>query len=234
MQRQEAEEHLRIIRSLMEKATVYRAISAPTALVAGLLSICAAFVAIYFGIHDTVPDNAVDGTVAMRDHYFIVIWLIVLVLTCSANAAFLYREAFRRGEPFISPGMKSALRSMLPAYFAGALSTFCCYDNPIGLVYSWLMFHGIAVLSTSHFAPKSITWLGAIFLGAWGTMLIRLYRTSFLDYYLRPFTDVVDTMFLLNVHPNSSHASMAATFGLFHLIYAACTWPRKSATHGDE
>ena len=23
---------------------------------------------------------------------------------------------------------------------------------------------------------------------------------------------------------------MVATFGLFHLIYAACTWPRKTAT----
>ena len=30
-----AEEHLRVIRSLMERATVYRAISAPTALVGG-------------------------------------------------------------------------------------------------------------------------------------------------------------------------------------------------------
>jgi len=28
----EAEEHLRVIRSLMEKATIYRAVSAPTAL----------------------------------------------------------------------------------------------------------------------------------------------------------------------------------------------------------
>ena len=40
--RPKAEEDLRVIRSLMERATVYRAISAPTALVAGLLSIFAA------------------------------------------------------------------------------------------------------------------------------------------------------------------------------------------------
>ena len=33
-----AEEDLRVIRTLMERATIYRAISAPTALVAGLLS----------------------------------------------------------------------------------------------------------------------------------------------------------------------------------------------------
>ena len=36
--RSEAEEHLRVIRSLMEKATIYRAISAPTALLGGVLS----------------------------------------------------------------------------------------------------------------------------------------------------------------------------------------------------
>jgi hypothetical protein len=35
----EAEEHLRVIRSLMEKATIYRAISAPTAFVGGLASL---------------------------------------------------------------------------------------------------------------------------------------------------------------------------------------------------
>ena len=37
-----AEENLRVIRNLMERATVYRAISAPSALVAGLLSTLAA------------------------------------------------------------------------------------------------------------------------------------------------------------------------------------------------
>ena len=37
-----AEEDLRVIRTLMERATVYRAISAPTALVGGVLSISSA------------------------------------------------------------------------------------------------------------------------------------------------------------------------------------------------
>ncbi len=35
----EAEEHLRVIRSLMERGTIYRAISAPVALAGGLCSI---------------------------------------------------------------------------------------------------------------------------------------------------------------------------------------------------
>ena len=48
-ERSKAEEDLRVIRSLMERATVYRAISAPAALVAGFLSIFAA-AAIYLNI----------------------------------------------------------------------------------------------------------------------------------------------------------------------------------------
>ena len=40
--RESAEENLRVIRSLMERVTTYRAISAPSALVAGLLSTVAA------------------------------------------------------------------------------------------------------------------------------------------------------------------------------------------------
>ena len=35
----EAEEHLRVIRTLMERATVYRAISAPTAFFGGSIAI---------------------------------------------------------------------------------------------------------------------------------------------------------------------------------------------------
>jgi len=38
-ERSRGEEHLRVIRSLMERATIYRAISAPTALLGGLLAL---------------------------------------------------------------------------------------------------------------------------------------------------------------------------------------------------
>ena len=38
-ERQRAEEHLRVIRTLMERATIYRAISAPTALAGGLIAL---------------------------------------------------------------------------------------------------------------------------------------------------------------------------------------------------
>ena len=51
-ERSKAEEDLRVIRSLMERATVYRAISSPAALVAGFLSIFAAGAIYRRPVHD--------------------------------------------------------------------------------------------------------------------------------------------------------------------------------------
>ena len=46
----EAREQLRVIRSLMERATIYRSISAPTALIGGLLSL-GGFATAYYAKH---------------------------------------------------------------------------------------------------------------------------------------------------------------------------------------
>jgi len=55
-ERSKAEQDLRVIRSLMERATVYRAISAPAALVAGFLSVFAA-AAIYLNDQTSLGIN---------------------------------------------------------------------------------------------------------------------------------------------------------------------------------
>ena len=76
-ERSKAEEDLRVIRSLMERATVYRAISAPAALVAGLLSIFAA---------GAIYRRPVHGRV------FAAVWLVVLVFAVVTNAFFIWRK----------------------------------------------------------------------------------------------------------------------------------------------
>ena len=63
--RSNAEEDLRIIRTLMERATIYRAISAPTALVGGLLAILAA-VAIH--VHDEIMHLPAIAAARVRVH----------------------------------------------------------------------------------------------------------------------------------------------------------------------
>src|SRR6185436_8277113 len=96
--RSSAEEDLRIIRTLMERASTYRAISAPTALVGGLLSILSA-------IFVARPELFVGR---VRGRELALIWIVVLAITMVVNAFFVSREAKNSGRPFVSPGMKLA------------------------------------------------------------------------------------------------------------------------------
>ena len=209
MNRTEAEESLRVIRSLMEKATIYRAISAPTALVGGLASV---FVGGSFA-------RAADADAEMP-LTFIAVWLCVLFVTAASNAFFIRREALLRGEPFISPGMKMALRALLPSHLTAAVVTGIALlvHNTLHvgalylmLPYFWCSLYGMGLLAMSHFAPRSITRLG------WAFLLAGLAATA---------NVFVGFPKLFSGGERQAYVVMALTFGLFHLIYAACTWPR--------
>lgn len=219
----EAEKHLRIIRSLMERATIYRAISAPSALVGGLLSIAACGFAICVATpHDRLNPFEFSS-------YFLVAWLIVFSLTVIANTLFIWQSAKKRQEPFLSSGMKMALFCSFPSFLSAFLFTVCFtgffrVDNvflSFFLPVIWIFFYGLALLSTSHFAPRSIIVLGWCFLLA-GLLIPFFYLASF--YQIESFP---------HLFKYNGSILMAATFGLFHLIYAACTWPRK-ASQPDE
>ena len=201
-QRLQAEEHLRVIRSLMEKATIYRAISAPAALIGGLLAVIGATVLNF----DPSPSR------------FLETWLVVLVLAALSNLAFLYRAARLRQERFFSPGMRLALVAMAPGLLSAAFLTiaFGRGSGVMWLPFFWMLCYALALLSTTHFAPRSIAILGWCFL------------SSALVLHFIPFPrwfggDVGQSGFI----KGCNHV-MGVTFGLYHLIYAACTWPRKT------
>lgn len=166
----------------MEKATVYRAISAPTALIAGVLAVGAAYLGYRVELNNS---EFPTEDYSLSDYAFPLIWLGALALVGAANGWFLFQDARRRGEKFISNGMRMAL--------------------------IWIVFHGIGLLATSHFSPRSMTLLG------WGFLLAGL--------------GIIVAHATAPSSVPSPHILMAITFGGFHLIYAACTWPRKSATH---
>jgi hypothetical protein len=206
-ERSKAEHDLRVIRSLMERATVYRTISAPAALVAGFLSIFAA-AAIY--LNDKSVDWAVQGRA------FAAIWLVVLVLAVAANAFFIWREAKKDGRPFISSGMKLSLRAIAPTLLVPAAVTLWFLVSGYKgaaeqeLVVVWIAFYGLALLSTALFAPRSLVCLG------WAFLLTALALLA-----LRNAAG--------DLSANLPNIAMGITFGLYHLIYAVCAWPRKRA-----
>jgi hypothetical protein len=210
-ERSKAEADLRVIRSLMERATVYRAISAPAALVAAFLSIFAA-AAIY--LNDQARLNR-----PIQGRAFAAIWLVVLVLAVATNAFFIWREANKDGRPFISSGMKLSLRAIAPNLLVPAAVTLWFLVSGYKgaaeqeLVVAWIAFYGLALLSTTLFAPRSLVSLGWAFLLT--GLAIPALRNAVGD---SPAT-------LPNI-------AMGITFGLYHLIYAVCAWPRKRA--GEE
>lgn len=208
-ERSKAEEDLRVIRSLMERATVYRAISAPAALVAGFLSIFAA-AAIYLNGQTGINRLA-------QGRAFAAIWLIVLILAVAANAFFIWREAKKDGRAFISSGMKLSLRAITPNLLIPAVVTLWFLVSGYKgateqeLVVVWIAFYGLALLSTALFAPRSLVCLG------WAFLLTALA--------LPALKNVVG-----DLPANLANVAMGITFGLYHLIYAVSAWPpRKRA-----
>jgi len=193
----EAEENLRVIRSLMEKATIYRAVSAPTALAAGIAALLVAAPPIR-----AIFDHwGVDSSFHLR-------WLAALLLTLLVNAGLILREARRRGDPLISPGMRAAFRALLPPFVCGGIffSVFAADKAPGYLA----MFYGLGLLATGHFAPGSIVWLGWSFLLA-GLVVFLVDLSGQLAPVATP------------------DLAMISTFGGFHFVYATCTWPRKAS-----
>lgn len=194
-EREQAEEHLRVIRTLMERATIYQTISAPSALVGGLLA-----VALDVINHLRGQDEGTAVTLS---------WVAVCAVVCALNFAFLHREAARRGEPFISTGMKVALRSVAPSFSLALLATLILHEHTRGLYLIWCFCYSLGLLAASHFAPSSIRILGRAFWLA-GVLLVLAALAQKADFFAIHF--------------------MGLTFGLFHLAYAALVWPRRVAT----
>src|SRR4029453_5566617 len=105
-ERDRAEENRRVIRTLMERATIYRAISAPTALIGGLIAL---------GLTSTIwaserhwAQIAPDGMRHVSPRGFPALLLGALAIVLTLNAFFVWRQAQRDSRPFISPSMKLA------------------------------------------------------------------------------------------------------------------------------
>src|SRR5476651_1834522 len=197
-----ASQQLRVIRSLMERATVYRSISAPTALVGGLLSF-GGFATAYYAKHHR--DHPLSPT------EFLIVWLVILALTCFTNVIFLSRGAALRGDSFFSSGMKCALTSLAPAFFSAALLTSLMFHRPIQLALIWITLYGIGLLATQHFAPRSLVILGITFFLTGCGLLVTWKHFFMPNPHVEPSALVVSGI-------------MAATFGGYHLAYAAAVW----------
>ena len=116
----------------------------------------------------------------------------------------------QRGENFFSPGMKSALLSVAPAFLSAGILSFMIH-RPIHLALLWIAFYGIGLLATQMFAPRSLIVLGVTFFLT-GCALLVSWKQLFMPHgHAEPSALVVSGI-------------MAATFGGYHLIYAVAVW----------
>jgi len=206
-----AEQNLDVIRGLIERGEIYRAVSARTALIGGVLSILTAG-GIY--LNDEVT-RILDRPVRPRELAFA--WLGVLFLTVIVSRQLLWGAARKSGGVVNSSRMKLVRRTIapylvIPAAFTGwFLTTGYLGAAEQDLVVVWIAFYGLMLLSTALFAPRSLALLG------WAFLLTSLS--------VPVFSDIID-----NRVGGVPSVLMGVTFGLYHLIYAALNWPRKPVT----
>lgn len=201
MDARSAEDHLRVIRELMERATIYRTISVPAALFCGLLALAVALFALVPGPLQSIFRNN-----------FIPVWLIVFLLSAGANTFVLVRSAKQRRETFPSARLRTALFAIAPAFLvAGALTVLLTrtQGSEIFIAVCWIALYGMALLSTLTFAPRSITLLGWAFVLTSCLCLGLLTQNYLFSFATTRHLALEELGFF----------AMAGTFGLYHIIY---------------
>lgn len=209
-----AADHLKIIRSLMQRATVYRAISLPAALFGGIIALITgiAMALTVDELEKTPGAESIAHSSSISPQNFFLIWVGVLIVVGAFNTLLLWRGSQLRGESFFSSGMKLALRATGPAMLAGGLVSFLLLDDLADprttCTLLWVVFYSLALLGARSFAPRSMRWLGWMFFSAGlGLFFVRHYLASHLAGKFS--TDQAQAGLI-----------MALTFGALHLIYA--------------
>ena len=188
--REEAVEQLRVIRSVMERATIFRALSGETALIGGAVALAAAWASEKF-----------------QGWLWASWWLGGLVLVLAFNVFQILRMRAVHDRPFWSSGLRVALRGALPSLIAGGflglLFVRSGASQPAACL--WILHYGLALLAIREFAPKSMVWLG------WAFVIFGVAS-------LAGVTGVVNLPMEWTQRLNGSRL-MALAFGGFHLVY---------------
>jgi len=152
-QSQWASDNLQVIRTLMERSTVYRRALAPIMLVAGVLGLGAAIVTRFVKLES--------------NREFSLYWLSVGVLTMLASLLLVRRQALKEDEEFWSLPTRRVSRAVLPAFLAGLLAGVLYAIAPTSLPESawflaiaWLVLYGCGLHAAGFFMKRGIKLLG--------------------------------------------------------------------------
>jgi hypothetical protein len=157
MDSQQATRHLEAIRTLMERAALYRRALAPVTLLTGTLGCLA-------GAFGWIADLSEPRTFGWY-------WMGVAGVGLVAALVLIRRQALREREPFWSPPTRRVGQALLPPLVAGGmaglLAVWSDWRDPLQMWWLpaiWMVIYGCALHAAGFFMNRGIAWLGWVFL----------------------------------------------------------------------
>lgn len=197
MQAHEAQRHLQVIRTLMERAVLYRRALAPTALAAGSVGTLAGLIGAC-----CIPGSPPP---------FIAFWLSAAVFALTLATVIIRRQALREAEPFWSLPTRRVISALWPPLVGGFLAASVLLAlpavgamAPLILPPIWMVLYGCAMQAAGFFMQRGIRLLGLAFI------------------VIGAIWPLVESVLLPWMPPYKiGHYSMGLLFGLGHLAYGA-------------
>lgn len=155
MDRQQAEQDIKMIRQVMEQSARYTHFSGLSGPISGVLAL-AGCAATYW----------VDKAVAARHQpaWLIVTWSLVLVLSIAQDMFLAQRKARRNGQTIWVPATYRLMKSVLPGvYIAFILSVVALYDGAPDVIPAvWALGYGTALCAAGMISVKEVWMYGIV------------------------------------------------------------------------
>ena len=207
MDTKQAQEHLEVIRTLMERSALYRRALAPVMTLAGLLGTLAAAAGFFLKFEAPV--------------IFTGYWLSVGILTAISAFLLVRQQALKQKEAFLTPPTRRVMHAVIPALLAGLIVGLVLLAAELRqrglelpppsaagadltwLPLAWIVLYGCALHSAGFFTPRGLRWFGLAFVlgGCAGFIVWVLVGFS----TIRP--------------QQTGHVLMGLFFGVLHLAY---------------
>lgn len=191
-----AEENLKVIRTLMERAALYRRALAPITLITGGVGVAAAIL---------------GNVVIQSARAFTIYWLTVSLLALIAVFLTVRWQSLKAKEAVWSPPTRRVVQALAPALFGGFTATLLLTldsgieTQALGLLPPlWMIFLGCALHASGFFMPRGMKLFG------WGFILIGCLLIG---------TFAADAPVLVARSVGQANWMMGITFGGFHIAY---------------
>ncbi len=204
MQEEWASQNLVVIRTLMERAAVYRRALAPVMGLVGVTGLAAGAFGVARGYETSRP--------------FAAYWAAIALL-CMAEAFLLIRrQAIRELEPFWTPPTRRIAQAVAPAFFAGLMMGVLYFvvnppswDLLMLLVVIWMALYGLAMHAAGFFMARGFRLFG------WGYLVAGLGGMAWWAWWVaNPQPDAA----LTPAFPwGSANVWMGVLFGGGHAVY---------------